>query len=329
VFPRRDGPNRSPTVGLVSLLLLLSITAACGHGGASRPASGEILGVLELKNADYVVAGVPGVAYVGRGEGATIQLLRLDAKSGSKTASYDSTLDQIPVAVTRSAVWALRDAAAGPELVRLDPTSLRETAAVKMPDGFASSVAANGDAVWVALSEPDRVVRVDTRSLKVDRDIALQQSPAGLAVSSSYLAVVTSGATPDDPGALLILNDDGTTRFQVPADALLQGPKIVGDQVWLGSYDSGDMQRVSASTGVATKVDLPRTDLADFLIDRDHVWITESDEHRLRRIGLESRTLEITLQKDNQLREPSGETVVGDELWVVNRFYNRITRVAL
>jgi YVTN family beta-propeller protein len=138
---------------------------------------------------------------------ATARVIRLDPRSGTPLAAIPVGHGPDGIAVGAGAVWVAnrRDGTVS----RIDPTTeVTETVPVGREP---RAVAADQDGVWVANAGDGTLMRIDGRSLRVTDPIAIESSPAALAVVDGNVWTAALAAIATHRG--------GTLRVSISADA--------------------------------------------------------------------------------------------------------------
>jgi YVTN family beta-propeller protein len=237
------------------------------------------------------------------------------------------------------------------ELLRIDPaTGAVERIAV---GGTPTGVVVAGGSVWVTDPKRGRVVRRDTRTLRsVGNPIAVGARPTWLAATARYVFVADA--------------DDGTvTRIDVrsgkvagrrirvaPPGRSAAGFAIAlaGPVVWISSYASNSLVRISAATDtprapattapsagatsaaaaplpaggeVAATIDVPAGS-GGFAVGAGGVWSGDDDGGTLTRI--DPKTNKVV--KKIPIPSGAGGAAAGDgAVWVVNTATNTVARI--
>jgi YVTN family beta-propeller protein len=116
-------------------------------------------------------------------------LLRIDAKTGSITATTTLPTAAIAPVFAQQSLWLIANLGHG-EIERIDPNSLAASGTTLAGD-FPTSLASNGREVWASLGSGE-VVRIDPASADVTAVIRVGKDPTSLAVGDGVIWVATA-----------------------------------------------------------------------------------------------------------------------------------------
>jgi virginiamycin B lyase len=188
--------------------------------------------------------------------------------------------------------------------------------------GHPDWMAVTGDAVWVASSNVNHVVRLDAKTNKPDVVITVEKPCSGLVVEFGSLWIPSCG------GKSLVRADAETGAVQAtiaagPADS--EGGVAAGaNSVWLVVSNASELDRIDAkSNAVVAKIQLPKGSFNPVFAN-GAVWVTSNEGGTLVRV-------------DPATNKVTGETPVGPKprfltvgagsVWVLNQGDGTVARV--
>ena len=201
----------------------------------------------------------------------------------------------------------------------LDSATANVTATVPL-DGRPGAIDASDDAVWVALPDLGRVVKIDPTLASVVDTIPELQNPTALAVAGDDVWVVESGG----PAVSQISSALGAVVQTV--DDVGNGPSsvtVAAGSVWVASRFDGALIQIDPVQGEvvdAIPVGLdPRSVVAGF----GDLWVAASGQNDVIRIDPET-------QRVTPIRVGSGPGALAvgeDAVWVVNTLDDTVSEI--
>lgn len=326
--------RRAP--GALALLVLATALGACGTGRAPRATVAATVaitprpgGVAVAGDAVWVAASTTFGAAAGPPQHT---LVRVDPATARVVATVPVPVPMVAVAVSPGprdgAVWAVgtRDPTAesgepAGVVVRVDPATGAVVADVELGVGAPSDLAVAADAVWVADSRGDRVLRIDPATNRVVAQVSVP-GPTSVAMGPDGVWV----ASPDGK----VRRIDPATNRVAATVATGRNPTVVvagAEGVWVSNYADEDVVRIDAARqSVAARVGFDAS-ASRMALDGNRLVVAETEIRRLSEI-------------DTARREPARRTVltghrivsvavVGRTVWAVDHDRNALLRVEL
>jgi DNA-binding SARP family transcriptional activator/ABC-type branched-subunit amino acid transport system substrate-binding protein len=290
-----------------------------GEAVAIDVATGRVGRRIPAARAPSAVAAGGGRLWMVDGEART--LIGVDRDSG--------TVDSIATGATPmdvamggdGAVWVVngtpraRTAELGPitsEVVRLDASTGRQDAAVRLPDGGSDVsrtehgvIAVSPDAVW-AITADGAVVRIDQRTASI--------SGAAPSLRASAIAAGEAGVWAVGPNGRLVELDPRTAavrrRVRLPTDDI--GALAVGEAVWASSWGEGKLWRVGAGEDVPVSVPVG-SGVTDLAVTPTSVWATDPVAGTVTQVDPEAPRVVRTVSVGGVPRSLAAD---GDTVWV-------------
>jgi virginiamycin B lyase len=178
------------------------------------------------------------------------------------------------------------------------------------------------DAVWVASSNVNHVVRLDANTNKPDIVITVEKPCSGLAVGFGSLWIPSCGAHN------LLRADARTGAVQAtvaaaPADS--EGGITTGaGSVWLVSSATSELDRIdAASNAIVAKIQLPKGSFNPIYAG-DSIWVASNEGNALVRVDPTSNKVVSSTPVGHK---PRFLTVGEGSVWVLNQGDGTISRV--
>jgi YVTN family beta-propeller protein len=260
------------------------------------------------------------------------RLTRIDTRSLATEAVRGIGDVMVSVAAGEGAIWAAStrhgrdpDRFAPPEVVRIDPSTARIEARMRLDrDDVASDIAAGAGSVWVALtrySGGDRgwVARIDPQRLRVTARIQVGTLPTAMGVEGSSVWVVNGNDTVSRISTETN-RVDATVRLGRRPAALA----FAAGSVWVTQPADGTVARVDAASAevVAT---IPGDGPAyGITADARDVWVALPGEGALVRID---RDRGVVAQRIRVGGDPLAVASDGRLIWVTMNSDGKVLRV--
>lgn len=178
------------------------------------------------------------------------------------------------------------------------------------------------DAVWVASSNVNHVVRLDPATNRAGAVVTIKQPCSGLVAGFGSIWVPSCGAH------TLVRVDPQTGKIQGeipagPADS--EGGITVGaGSVWMATDKKGLLVRIDPETNKAVaKIAIPSGSYAPAFADGS-VWITSTEHNLLTRVDPQSNQIVVSIPIGPQ---PRFLTVGAGSVWTLNQGDGTISRV--
>ncbi len=215
----------------------------------------------------------------------------------------------------------------GNAVALIDPGSNRVVGQVPNVGARPASIAYGSGSLWVANLDDQTVARINPDTRTIERTVAVEDTPTGLATSPAAVWVVGSNATSASVTVRRIDPDFNTVSARTPiGNVVIGGPGSVaaaGRTVWVAP-SSGLLSRLDPGNGrVVSRID-PNAGPAGVAVDASAgaVWVTGGDANTVTRIDPTGLLTPIAVGHD-----PSGIAVGADGVWVADTLDNAVVRI--
>jgi len=283
-YPRRMTRARSAMLLLAAALLLPVVAAA---SGLAAPGTSTVIAKVEVGGQPCGVVGTPTGVWIA--DYAGNRLVRIDPATGAVAGEIGGVRQTCEITFARGAVWAPSRTGI---LYRVDPIARKITARVQV-GGELDDVVASAGSVWVVSYGGRSVIRVNPRTNRVARRIALPGARGGGSGITAAGGAVWAGQT---QGSAVFRIDPRTNRVVVVRTGKV-GPawfSSSGDAVWFSNiYDNTVMRLDPATRKVTATIPVQSTPVNLEAIGRD-VWVPNDTSNVVTRIDRETgQVLEV------------------------------------
>ena len=292
------------------------LAAGCGGSAKSpapsrpsqRPSSAPDHLAFHVGGTPCGIAGVGTSVWISDAQSA--KLLRLQGGKVSTVASLDPTPCAITVAY--GSLWVITQSG---KLDRVDPGTGRVLARIPVGATSYQAVATPG-AIWVSNRDGASLTRVDPRTNRVTRTLALPDThPGGMAYLAGSLWIG------DDDSAstrLIRLNVSTGAVTRVTAGTRPAYLTAAAGKVWVSNQDDGTVSRIDPATGKADAT-VPAgsspVNLGTLDGPQPEVWVPDDQGNHLTRIDATTAKAIQTIDTGSG-SGPAIVAAIGGDVWV-------------
>ncbi|HEY2437947.1 MAG TPA: BTAD domain-containing putative transcriptional regulator, partial [Solirubrobacteraceae bacterium] len=230
----------------------------------------------------------------------------------------------------------VRLAGSGASTVRVAPNSLaaidtqndRVTGAIPV-GARPGAVAFGSGSLWVGNLDDQNIQRVDPRTLRTLRTIAVAGPPTGIAATNGGVWVVESNLNPGlGTSSVLVGRVDPEFDTLGPAvpigNVVPSGPGAIsaqGNSVWVAP-STGLLTHLNATTGAVGPQLNPNASPAGIALGDGAIWLTDAEANNVVRVDPTGVLTPIPVGNG-----PTGVTVGGGGVWVVDSLDDALVRI--
>jgi len=307
ILPRSllsPGVTRLPH--LLPLAALLAFPVGLASAGTAGPGTSVVVAKVKVGGQPCGVVGTPSGVWVA--DYAGNRLVRIDPAAGAVAGEVPGVRSVCELTYARGALWAPSRTGT---LYRVDPVAGKITARIPVGGELVDVVAAAGS-VWVVSYGSRSVIRVNPRSNRVARRIALPGARGGGSGITSAGGAVWVGQT---QGTAVYRIDPRRNRAVAVRTGKL-GPawfSSSGDAVWFSNIYDNTVQRLDAATRRVTATVEMRAVPVNLEVVGADVWVPNDVSNVVTRIDRASAQI---LEVIETARNPAVVAGWDGDAWV-------------
>jgi len=263
---------------LLSAALVLPVAAA---SGVAAPGTSTVVAKVKVGGQPCGVVGTPSGIWVA--DYAGNRLVRIDPDSGVVDGEIAGVRQTCEITYARGAVWAPSRTGV---LYRVDPVARKITARIQV-GGELDDVVAGAGSVWVVSYGGRSVIRVNPRTNRVARRIALPGAKGGGSGITTAGGAVWAGQT---QGTAIYRIDPRRNRAVAVRTGKL-GPawfSSSGDAVWFSNIYDNSVQRLDPATRRVTATVAVKSVPVNLEVIGPDVWVPNDTSNVVTRIDGET-----------------------------------------
>jgi DNA-binding beta-propeller fold protein YncE len=189
-----------------------------------------------------------------------------------------------------------------------------------------SAIDATNAAVWAVVSRQKKLYRLDPKTGRRIRAIAMPQQPTAVAMTSRSVWVGLITAVSGGPDMLVRVDRrSGQITAQYPVPEGISSLATGGGAVWIASRRNALLLRFDpAKEGVTNRIRVGSNRAYGVAYGAGAVWVTSPQDDLVSRVS-DAPTFDVTRIAVG--RSPEGIAVRGDDVFVANSSDNTVTRI--
>lgn len=263
---------------LLAAALLLLLTAV---SGVAAPGTSTVVAKVKVGGQPCGVVGTPNGIWIA--DYAGNRLVLIDPATGVVVGEVAGVRQTCEITYARGAVWAPSRTGV---LYRVDPVARKLTARVRV-GGELDDVVVSAGSVWVVSYGGRSVIRVNPRTNRVGRRIALPGARGGGSGITAAGGALWAGQT---QGTAVFRIDPRTNRAVTVKTGKL-GPawfSSSGDAIWFSNIYDDSVQRLDPATRKVTATIPVKSTPVNLEAIGPDVWVPNDTSNAVTRIDRES-----------------------------------------
>jgi streptogramin lyase len=291
---------------ILLLAVALLVPVAVATSGDAAPGASTIVAKVEIGGQPCGVVGTPNGVWIADYSGN--RLVRIDAMTGTVAGEVPGVRSVCELTYARNALWAPSRTGT---LYRVDPVARKITARIAVGGELDDVVAAAGS-VWVVSYGGRSVIRVNPRSNRVMRRIALPRARGGGSGITAAGGAVWAGQT---QGTAIYRIDPRMNRATAVQTGKL-GPAWFSSSrnaVWFSNIYDNSVQRLDPVTRRVTATVAVRSTPVNLEVIGGDVWVPNDTSNVLTRIDRETAQIVEVIETE---RNPAVVAGWNGDAWV-------------